>query len=76
MQNKDIQGLYFQGSLIAATYSEAVKRLFEMESIPKGFSVNADHEAEGYSVVDSKGVQHIYELDSNKFYDKLINIKD
>jgi hypothetical protein len=76
MKTKDIQGLYFKGSLIAITYSEAVKRVFEMESIPKGFYVNEDHPANGYSVVDSKGVQHIYDLLPSKFYSELMNLND
>jgi hypothetical protein len=76
MTSKDIQGLYFQGLLIAITYSESIKKVFEMESIPKGFSVNEDHPANGYSLVDSNGIQHIYDLEPLKFYSELMNLND
>lgn len=76
MRTKDIQGLYFKGALIAITYSEAIKRVFEMNEVPKGFCVDESHQAIGYSVVDSNGVQHIYELSPSKFYSELMNLND
>lgn len=71
---KDKQGLYFQGELKADNYDDAVKELFQLKEIPKGFCVNADHEANGYSVIDKLGVQHIYELSPSEFYDKLMDL--
>ena len=71
---KDKQGLYFQGELKAVNYRDAVKELYKLTEIPKGFCVNEDHEANGYSVVNSKGVQHVYELSSSAFYDALMNL--
>lgn len=73
---KDQQGLYYQGELKATAYSEAVKELFQLKEIPAGFSVNEDYEAEGYSVVDSRGVQHIYELSLKEFYNALMKLED
>jgi len=71
---KDKQGLYFQGQLKASDYSDAVKELYQLIEIPRGFCVNEDYEAEGYSVVDSGGVQHIYELSPRGFYEALMNL--
>lgn len=73
---KDQQGLYYQGDLKATSYSEAVKELFQLKEIPAGFCVNEDYEAEGYSVVDSRGVQHIYELSPKEFYNALMKLED
>ena len=73
---KDIQGLYFKGGLVAITYSDAIKSIFDLQEIPKGFCINADHEALGYSIVDPRGVQHIYELDNNRFYNELLSMED
>lgn len=75
MRTKDKQGLYLQGELVATSYRDAIKHMFELETIPNGFCVNADHEADGYSVVDINGVQHIYELNPSKFYDTLMNLE-
>jgi hypothetical protein len=75
MRAKDKQGLYFQGELKAENYSDSVKELFQLKEIPKGFCINADYEANGYSIVDSRGVQHIYELSPSKFYDKLMDME-
>ena len=71
---KDTQGLYLNGELKADNYRDAVKELFNLNEIPKGFCVNEDHEAVGYSVVDSKGVQHVYELSPSKFYQAFMNL--
>lgn len=73
---RDIQGLYYQGGLVAITYSESIKRIFDLDTIPKGFCVNEDHPAIGFSIIDEKGIQHIYELDNRKFYDKLMKLED
>lgn len=72
---KDKQGLYYQGELKADNHADAIKELFHLDEIPKGFCVNADHEAEGYSVIDVNGVQHIYELSPNEFYDNLMKME-
>lgn len=74
MRTKDKQGLYFQGELKADNYSDAIKVLFQLSKIPSGFSVNEDHEARGYSVVDSNGIQHIYELSPKNFYNAFMNL--
>ena len=71
---KDKQGLYFQGELKADNYRDAVRELYKLTEIPKGFYVDEDHEAEGYSVIDSKGVQHIYELSSTNFYEAFMGL--
>lgn len=75
MRAKDKQGLYFQGELKADNYSDAVKELFQLNEIPNGFCVNEDYEANGYSVVDSIGVQHIYELSPKEFYNHLMKME-
>lgn len=73
---KDKQGLYFQGELKAQTWNDAVRELYQLSEIPSGFCVSTDYEAKGYSVVDSRGVQHIYELSSSAFYDALMKLED
>ena len=73
-QTKDKQGLYFNGQLIADNYSDAIKELYKLSAIPNGFCVNEDHEANGYSVVDSNGVQHIYEHSAKEFYSAFMNL--
>lgn len=75
MNTKDKQGLYFNGELKSDNYTDAVKELYQLEEIPSGFCVNADHDAAGYSVVDSNGVQHIYDLSPVKFYDNLMKME-
>lgn len=76
MRTKDKQGLYFQGEFKAGNYSDAIKELFQLEEIPIGFCVDEDHEANGYSVVDSNGIQHIYELSNSEFYNSLMNLNE
>jgi hypothetical protein len=75
MFKKDKQGLYFQGELKANSYVDAVKELFQLKEVPKGFCVNSDHVAEGYSVIDSNGVQHIYELSPSDFYENFMKLE-
>ena len=71
---KDTQGLYLNGEIKADNYNDAIKELYGMEEIPKGFCVDEDYEADGYSVVDSNGVQHIYELSPKEFYKNLMKL--
>ena len=72
---KDKQGLYFNGEFKADNYSDAIRELYQLNEIPKGFCVNEDHEANGYSVVDSNGVQHIYELSPKEFYNAFMKLE-
>ena len=51
-----------------------LKDIFQLNIIPIGFCVNSDHDASGYSIVDSKGVQHIYDLNPQRFYDELMKL--
>jgi hypothetical protein len=74
MRTKDKQGLYLNGNFESVSYSESLKSIFGLSEIPKGFMVNADNPANGYSIVDSNGVQHVYELDPIKFYEALSNL--
>lgn len=74
MRTKDKQGLYLQGEFKAGNYSDAVKELFQLSEMPSGFCVNEDYEANGYSVVDIRGVQHIYELSPKEFYNQLMKL--
>jgi len=62
------KGLYYKGELKAEDWNHAVKELYELNAVPSNFIVCEDHEAWGYSVIDAKGVQHIYELSPEKFY--------
>ncbi len=71
---KDKQGLYFQGEFKADNWTDAVIELYQLNEIPNGFCVNEDYEANGYSVVDSRGVQHIYELSPKEFYNQLMKL--
>lgn len=71
---KDKQGLYLNGEFKADNYSDAIRELYQLNEIPKGFCVNEDHEANGYSVVDSNGVQHIYELSPKEFYSAFMKL--
>ena len=71
MRTKDKKGLYFQGEIKATNYSDSIKELYQIKEIPNGFCVSSDYEANGYSVVDSNGVQHIYELNPVEFYNNL-----
>lgn len=73
-RKKDTQGLYLNGELKADNYADAIKELYGINEIPKGFCVDEDYEAAGYSVVDSNGVQHIYELSSKDFYKNLMKL--
>jgi hypothetical protein len=73
---KDIQGLYYQGGLVAITYSESIKIIFDLDAIPKRFCVDEDHPAIGFSIVDINGIQHIYELNNRKFYSELMKLED
>jgi hypothetical protein len=74
MRTKDQQGLYFQGEFKANTYSNAVKELYGLNEVAKGFCVNEDFKAKNYSVVDANGVQHIYELSPKEFYRQLMKL--
>ena len=74
MRAKDKQGLYFQGELKAGNYSDAIKELYQLKEIPNGFCVDSDYEANGYSVVDRNGIQHIYELSPNEFFNQLMRL--
>lgn len=71
---KDKPGLYYQGERVARFYVDAVKVLYQLNTVPLGFCVNTDYEANGYSVIDSRGVQHIYELDPGMFYEKFMEL--
>ena len=71
---KDKQGLYFQGEFKADNWTDAVQELYQLNEISNGFCVNEDYEANGYSVVDSRGVQHIYELSPKEFYNQLMKL--
>lgn len=71
---KDKQGLYFNGEFKADNYSDAIRELYQLNEIPKGFCINEDQEANGYSVVDSNGVQHIYELSPKEFYNAFMKL--
>lgn len=71
---KDKQGLYFNGEFKADNYLDAIRELYQLSEIPKGFCVSTDYEAEGYSIVDSRGVQHIYELSPSEFYNQLMKL--
>jgi predicted transcriptional regulator len=71
---KDKQGLYFNEEFKADNYSDAIRELYQLNEIPKGFCVNEAHEANGYSVVDSVGVQHIYELSPKEFYNAFMKL--
>ena len=75
MRTKDKQGLYFQGEFKAGNCSDAIKELYSLDEIPGGFCVNEDYEANGYSVVDSKGIQHIYDLAPKDFYNELMMLQ-
>jgi predicted transcriptional regulator len=75
MFTKDQQGLYDAGNLVAISYLDSLKYLYQLENIPDGFCVNEDYEAKGYSVVDSRGVQHIYELSPKEFYNALMELQ-
>ena len=75
MRTKDKKGLYFQGEFKAGNYSDAVKELYQLNEIPNGFCVNEDCEANGYSIVDGNGIQHIYELSPKEFYKAFLNLE-
>ena len=74
MRTKDKQGLYFQGELKADNYNDAIKELYQLSEIPNGFCGNEDYEANGYSIVDGRGVQTIYELSPKEFYTQLMKL--
>jgi len=74
MRTKDKMGLYFCGILIANNYRDAVKELFQLNEISRDFLINEDHNANGYSIIDCNGVQHIYEISPAKFYESLMNL--
>lgn len=74
MRTKDKQGLYLQGEFKTANYSDAIKEVYQLNKIPSGFCINEDYEANGYSVVDGNGIQHIYELSPSEFYNALMNL--
>ncbi|MFA5575345.1 MAG: hypothetical protein WC994_09895 [Brumimicrobium sp.] len=74
MRTKEKRGLYFQGEFKAGNYSNAVKELYQLNEIPCGFCVNENFLANGYSVVDSNGIQHIYELSPKEFYMAFMNL--
>lgn len=71
---KDKQGLYLDGKLITDGYLESIKEIYQLENVPAGFCVNSDYAANGYSIVDANGVQHIYELSPDKFYNNLMKM--
>ena len=72
--NQTQTGLYFNGNIKAANYNDAIKVLYQLNSIPKLFCIDEDHKANGYSVIDNNGVQHIYDLSPKEFYGALINL--
>ena len=74
MKTKDKKGLYFQGDFKADNYCDAVRELYQLNEIPDGFCVNEDYEANGYSLVDSNGVQHIFELSPKEFYNAFMKL--
>ena len=69
---KDKPGLYLNGKLIMDGYLESIKEIYQLENVPAGFCVNSTYEANGYSIVDTNGVQHIYELSPYEFYNNLM----
>lgn len=71
---KDKKGLYLNGKLIADGYLESIKEIYQLENVPAGFCVNSAYEANGYSIVDTNGVQHIYELSPDEFYNNLMKM--
>ena len=71
---KDKKGLYLNGKLIADGYLESIKEIYQLENVPAGFCVNSAYEANGYSIVDTNGVQHIYELSPDELYNNLIKM--
>ena len=71
---KDKKGLYYYGQFKTENYSDAVKLLYNIDTIPDGFCVDEGFQATGYSVVDGNGIQHIYELSPRKFYDNLLKL--
>ena len=71
---KDKKGLYLNGKLIADGYLESIKEIYQLENVPAGFCVNSAYEANGYSIVDTNGVQHIYELSPYEFYNNLMKM--
>lgn len=75
MRTKDKSGLYFQGEFKSANYSDAINELFQLNEIPNGFCVNEDYDASGYSVIDTNGVQHIYDLSPKEFYNQLMKLE-
>lgn len=72
---KDKPGLYYMGELVATNYIDSLKELFQLKEIPNQFCVSTDYMAFDYSIVDNKGVQHIYELSPHEFYEALMNLK-
>lgn len=74
-KTKIMQGLYYYGNFVTKSYEEAIKIIFQCDQIPENFVINADYEALGYSVIDKKGIQYIYELDHKKFYEKLMSME-
>ena len=74
MKTKNKQGLYFNGEFKAENYSDAIRELYQINEIPRGFCLNDTYEAIGYSVVDSNGIQHNYEVSSKDFYNAFMQL--
>lgn len=74
MKTKDRAGLYFNGEFKADNYEDSIKEIFKLDEFPESFALSTKHEANGYSIVDSRGIQHIYDLSPSEFYNKLTDM--
>lgn len=70
----DKKGLYKNGEFVTDSYVEAVKSIYGLKELPNNFIVDESTEANGFSVIDNRGVMHIYELDAKKFYNYLLDL--
>ena len=75
MKTKDKAGLYFNSEFKADNYEDSIKEIFKLDEFPESFSLSTKHEANGYSIIDSRGVQYIYDLNPGNFYNKLTDLE-
>ena len=72
---KDKPGLYFNGEFKASNYENSIMEIFKLSEFPEDFKLNTKHQANGYSIIDNRGVQHIYDLNPGNFYNKLTDLE-
>lgn len=75
MLNKTEQGLYYNDKLVARTYEEAIKHIFNLDIIKFGHQLNRSHKAIGYTVVVGEVECTFDKTNSSNFYNLVLELE-